>query len=355
MSPKRYGYSRTCDREFGLKKKLFWPEIRKTKADLAIRERISNEITNLQTKTGVPLAVLLSAAGITRRTWTDWQKRKHDETQHNGQIPKAHWLLPEEIDAIVHYARCRTDKKLQGYRRLTWMMVDENIAFASPSSIYRVLKEHNLLNMWSKTHDTAKKKGFDQPLTIHEQWHTDISYIRIQNIFYYFVSVMDGFSRMILVWDLFISMEELTVEIIMMRAKEKYPEANPRLITDNGAQFVGKDFKELLTLLVIDHTFTSPAHPQSNGKLERFHRSFKTEHVRVTAYTSLEQAKQKMSVWIDYYNKERLHSSLNYLTPQEVFEGKTEMRLAERKKKLYTARALRKSVKKQILLSETTL
>lgn len=140
--------------------------------------------------------------------------------------------------------------------------------------------------MWAKSSDTAAKKGFDQPPSIHEQWHTDISYIRIQGVFYYFVSVMDGFSRMILVWDLFITMEELSIEIVIIRAKEKYPDANPRLITDNGAQFVAKDFKELPALLAITHTFTSPAHPQSNGKLERFHRSFKSEHVRITAYTS---------------------------------------------------------------------
>ncbi|MBV5335172.1 MAG: IS3 family transposase [Sulfuricurvum sp.] len=294
-----------------------------------MRTRISSEITELRDKTGIHLSTLLSGAGISRRTWTDWQKRKGDPTQNNGLMPKEHWLLPTEIDAIVAYAENRTDKKLQGYRRLTWMMIDENIVFVSSSSVYRVLKEHGLLNMWAKTNDTARKIGFDQPLAIHEQWHTDISYIRIQNVFYYFVSVMDGFSRKILVWDLFTSMDQLTVEIVLTRAKEKYPEATPRLITDNGAQFIAKDFKELLELLEIAHTFTSPAHPQSNGKLERFHRSFKAEHVRVTAYTSLDQAKRHMSGWIDYYNSKRLHSSLDYLPPQEVFEGKTETRLAE--------------------------
>jgi transposase InsO family protein len=320
-----------------------------------MRTRISNEILELKNKTGLQLEILLSAAGISRRTWTDWQKRSNKETQHNGCIPKAHWLLPEEITAIINYAKNRTNKKLEGYRRLTWMMIDANIAFASPSSVYRVLKEHNLLNMWAKSNDTVKKKGFDQPLNIHEQWHTDFSYIRIQGLFYYFISIMDGFSRKILVWDLFETMEQLTAEIVITRAKELYPEVNPRLITDNGGQFIAKDFKELLTFLGIDHTFTSPAHPQSNGKLERFHSTLKTEHVRLTAYTGLEHAKGKMAVWIDYYNNERLHSSLNYLAPQEVFEGKTEMRLAERKEKLYTTRAYRKSVERRVLSSSTTL
>jgi transposase InsO family protein len=320
-----------------------------------MRTRIIGTITELREKSALPLSVLLSGAGISRRTWTDWQKRKDAPTRHNGLIPKKHWLLPSEIEAIVAYVENRTDKKLLGYRRLTWMMIDENVVYASASSVYRVLKAHGLLNMWAKINDTARKVGFDQPLAIHEQWHTDISYIRVQSVFYYFVSVMDGFSRKILVWDLFTSMEQLTVEIIITRAREAYPEAKPRLITDNGAQFIARDFKELLAILEIDHTFTSPAHPQSNGKLERFHRSFKDEEVRVTAYTNVDQAKRNMSEWIDYYNTRRLHSSLNYLTPQEVFEGKTEIRLAERKKKLYTAREVRKLAYKQALLSESTL
>jgi len=82
--------------------KQFWPEIKKSKADFAIRERISNGIGNLQTKTGVPLSVVLSGAGISRRTWTDWQKRIYYEIQHNWKILKAHWLLPEKIKTIVH-------------------------------------------------------------------------------------------------------------------------------------------------------------------------------------------------------------------------------------------------------------
>lgn len=319
-----------------------------------MRTMIHNEVTKLSEKTGIPTLRLLPAAGISRRTWADWQRRKESPTLHNGAMPKAHWLLPAEIEAIVAYAQNRTDKRLLGYRRLTWMMVDESVVFASPSSIYRVLKAHQLLNMWAKTSDT-RKTGFDQPRKIHEQWHTDISYIRIQSVFYYFVSVMDGFSRMILVWDLFVSMEQLTVGIVLTRAKETYPEATPRLITDNGAQFTARDFKELLGLLEMDHTFTSPGHPQSNGKLERFHRSFKDEHVRVTAYTDLEQAKRSMARWIDYYNNTRLHSALKYLTPKEVFEGKTEKRLDERRKKLHDAREMRKLMRKQASPPLTTL
>jgi transposase InsO family protein len=133
------------------------------------------------------------------------------------------------------------------------------------------------------------------------------------------------------------SLEGIWAEIAVTKAKEKYPFAKPRAITDNGSQFISKDFRELTKLLEIEHTFTSPAHPQSNGKLERFHRTIKSEHVRVSAYFSYEDAKISMGRWIEYYNEKRLHSALCYLPPEDVFQGLKEVRLLERKEKIHTA------------------
>ena len=103
----------------------------------------------------------------------------------------------------------------------------------------------------------------------------------------------------------------------------------------NSSQFISKDFRELTKLLEIEHTFTSPGHPQSNGKLERFHRTLKSEHVRTSSYFSYEDAKERMGSWIEYYNNERLHSAHCYLPPEDVFQGLKEIRLAERRKKMY--------------------
>jgi transposase InsO family protein len=180
-------------------------------------------------------------------------------------------------------------------------------------------------------------KGFIQPQAVHEQWHTDFSYLKIGGNFYYFVAVLDGFSRVILAWGLFMTMEAWTVGTVVQQAKERYPAARPRLITDNGSQFISKDFAELMTLLEMRHTLIRPAHPQSNGKLERFHRTLKSEEVRMSAYLGYEDARFRLGEWIRYYNEERLHSAIYYLTPKEVFEGKTEERLAERREKLHTA------------------
>jgi transposase InsO family protein len=180
-------------------------------------------------------------------------------------------------------------------------------------------------------------KGFTQPTAIHEQWHIDFSYIKIGDEFYYFVSLLDGYSRRILVWELCKTMDGINAEVLVTRAHEMYPHARPRIISDNGSQFCSKDFMELIKLLAFEQTFTSPNHPQSNGKLERFHRTFKVEHVRVTAYLGFEDAKNRMKNWLRFYNEKRLHSAIQYLTPDDVFFGRSESRLAERKEKLHTA------------------
>ena len=224
-----------------------------------------------------------------------------------------------------------------GHRVLCYQMLDENIAAVAPGSVYNVIKRHGLDKMSTELKDDAKK-GFEQPTKVHEQWHTDFSYIKIGGAFYYFISIMDGYSRKILCWELCESMEGINAELLVTRAKELYPDAkNPRLITDNGSQFCSKDFRELVILLELQHTFTSPNHPQSNGKLERFHRSFKTEHVRVTSYLGYEDAKARMAGWINYYNEKRLHSAIKYLPPDDVFSGNADARLAERSEKLHNA------------------
>ena len=306
---------------------------------LAIRQLIEQEITRLHVLTGIAILTLAMFAGVSRRTYREWESRKDVENQHNGHIPRLHWTTPEEEAAIIGYCSERMEL---GYRTLCWQMVDANVAAVSPATVYNVLKRGGLTKKWAELGEDTKK-GFDQPTTVHEQWHADYSYVRVCGNYYYFVSVMDGYSRKILTWGLYPSMEGLWAEIELAKAKELYPFANPRIITDNGSQFISKDFRELLALLEIEHTLTSPGHPQSNGKLERFHRTLKCEHVRQSAYLSFEDAKGRMEKWITYYNEQRLHAALFYLPPEDVFQGLKEQRLAERRNKLHTANINRRN------------
>ena len=301
---------------------------------LEIRQIAEKEITRCKIKTGLPLKTLLKYAGIPQRTWREWSERRNIETRHNNNIPRTYHLTPEEIEAIAAYC---IDNPLKGYRMQCWEMVDKNVAFVSCSSVYNVIKRYDLGKKWAEAVE-MKKKGFDQPKAIHEQWHIDFSYIKIGTVFYYFLGILDGYSRRILNWRLCQNMEGINAEILVAEAKELYPAAKKvRLISDNGGQFISKDFKELLVLLELSHTLTSANHPQSNGKLERFNRTLKTEHVRRSAYINYQDACDRMTQWITYYNNQRLHSAIWYLTPNDVFYGKTENRLAERKEKLHTA------------------
>ena len=144
-----------------------------------------------------------------------------------------------------------------------------------------MLSQVGLLSRWNGK-PSKKGTGFAQPLSAHQHWHIDLSYINIRRTFYHLYSVLDGFSRYIVNWDLRESMTEADIEIILQRTKEKYPEARPRIISDNGPQFIAKDFKEFIRVSGTTHVRTSPFYPQSNGRIERA--SGRERHCRWTTH-----------------------------------------------------------------------
>ncbi len=117
-------------------------------------------------------------------------------------------------------------------------------------------------------------------------------------------------------------MTEAKIEVILQRAKEKYPEARPRIISDNGPQFLARDFKEFIRISGMTHVRTSPFYPQSNGKIERWHKSLKGECIRPLTPLTLEDARRLIQTYVDHYNTVRLHSAIGYVTPQDMLEGR---------------------------------
>jgi transposase InsO family protein len=277
--------------------------------------------------------------GITRSKYYDWRRRYGKTNEHNAWIPRDFYLTDREKRAIIAYYNTHL---LEGYRRLTYMMMDDDIVAVSPSSVYRVLVNAGLLRRWNRK-PSKKGAGFQQPLKAHEHWHIDISYINICGTFYYLCSILDGFSRYIVHWEIRESMTEADVEIILQRAREKFPDAKPRVISDNGPQFISKDFKEFIRISGMTHVKTSPYYPQSNGKLERYHRTVKGTCIRVKTPLSLEDARHLVTDFVDHYNNTRLHSAIGYVTPKDKLQGRAEMILAERDAKLVAARECRKA------------
>jgi transposase InsO family protein len=151
-------------------------------------------------------------------------------------------------------------------------------------------------------------------------------------------SLLDGFSRSIVLWDIRTSMTEADIELILERAKERFPQARPRVISDNGLQFIARDFKEFIRLSGMTHVRTSPFYPQSNGKIERWHQSLKAECLRPGCPLSLQDARRLVNRYVEHYNTVRLHSALGYVTPQALLEGRQQEIWAERDRKLEAAR-----------------
>ena len=287
----------------------------------------------------LPAKKLLAWLELASSKFHQWQKRYGRPNAHNGRMPRDGWLADWEKRAILDYHQRHS---LEGYRRLAFMMLDDDVVAVSPSSVYRVLKQAGRLDRkWQKT--SKKGTGFVQPLTAHEHWHVDVSYLNLGGTFYYLCSLLDGYSRYLVHWEIRESMTERDVETIVQRGLEKFPHERPRIISDNGPQFIAKDFKEFIRLTGITHVRTSPYYPQSNGKLERWHGSLKSERFRLAASTALDPARRVVASFVAHYNQVRLHSALGYITPADKLVGLEDVIFAERDRKLEEARQRRRA------------
>jgi putative transposase len=295
-------------------------------------------VRDLSAKTELSMVRLVSWIGIARGKYFDWRQRYGKANEHNALVPRDHWIDEWEKRAIVDYF---DRHPLEGYRRLTFMMLDEDVVAVSPATTYRVLSRAGRLDRWNRT--TSKKgTGFQQPLRPHEHWHTDVSYLNLGGTFYYLCSILDGASRAIVHWEIRESMKEQDVECILERAKELYPEARPRLISDNGPQFIAKDFKEFIRVSGMSHVKISPYYPQSNGKIERWHKTLKNDALRPAQPSTLEEARRVTGRFIEHYNRVRLHSAIGYIAPSDFMAGKAPNIWKERDRKLEAARERRR-------------
>jgi len=275
--------------------------------------------------------------GLGSSKFYQWKQRYGQVNEHNALVPRDHWLEDWEKDAILAF---HAEHPQEGYRRLTYLMMDQDVVAASPATVYRVLKAHGCFERWNGQ-KTGKGQGFQQPLAPHDHWHVDISHVNVCGTFYYLISVLDGASRFLVHWELRESMTEADVEITLQRAKEAFPSAKPRIITDNGPQFIAKDFKEFIRISGMTHVKTSPYYPQSNGKIERWHQTIKQDCIRPHVPLSLEEARQLVASFVDQYNHRRLHSAIGYVTPADKLAGREQAIFAERDRKLEAARARR--------------
>jgi transposase InsO family protein len=223
-------------------------------------------------------------------------------------------------------------------RELACHFTDEYRYFVSESSVYRILKAHDLITSPAYILLSASDAFKDPTRRVNELWQTDFTYLRVVGWGWYYLStVMDDFSRYILAWRLSTTMaasdvtETLDAALIKSGVEQVQVHHRPRLLSDNGPAYLSKELRSYLDSHCITHTRSAPYHPMTQGKIERYHRSMKNV-VKLENYYLPWQLEQQVECFIEYYNNERYHESLKNVTPADVYYGRNHDILSRREK-----------------------
>ena len=275
----------------------------------------------------------LMALGIPKSSYYRWRRCDGLESHSGDRGRPWNRITLEEENKILTVAR--ESPELSSRQLAAW--ITDNAGFAvSESTVYRILRREGLVKR-QETQLTAANEYHTKTTRPHQMWATDASYFRVVGWgYYYLVTVMDDYSRYILAWKLQKDMSansliEVIQEAVDATGMTDVPvEDRTRLLSDNGAGYVSRTFREYLRLVGIGHILAAPYHPQTNGKLERYHRSIKRE-VNQVPYEFPGQLERAIADFVDYYNYRRYHKALGNVTPAEVLYGRREQILQRRK------------------------
>jgi transposase InsO family protein len=302
-------------------------------------------------RSGWPVRRTLRVLEIPPGSFYRWRREPPASTGPPRSAPGSLYeLLPAERQAIVDYALAHPEVR---HRELAWKMLDENVAAVSSSSVYRVLREAHLGCRWPARDPKSGRPRPALPTRPDEQWQTDLRYVKVGRRNYYLLSFLDVYSRYIPHWALLRWMDGVSVSIEAAAALETLTppqrpvldapmgRRGPVIQSDHGSGFIAREFASTLAESQVGHTLIRPHTPTDNAFIERYHRTIGAQ-LDAQELADEVQARSVIGGLIDHYNHHRLHSSLSFLRPVDYYRGDPAARLAERRRKLQTARALRK-------------
>ena len=296
------------------------------------------EIIRIVEQSEIGVVRTLIELGIPTSTFYKWYG-KYKEYGYDGMAPehrqqRRFWnqLPPWERDRVVEIALERPDLSP---RELAHHITDHQRWFISESTVYRILKSKGLVTSPAYIVMAASDSFKDKTTRVHQMWQTDFTYFKVLYWGQYFLStILDDYSRYIIHWELCSSMTEKDVERSVENALHKAglrKYERPKLLSDNGPCYKALELKEFLEEKGIEHINGRPYHPQTQGKIERYHRSMKNV-VKLDNYYSPDQLRERIHEWVEYYNNDRYHESLENLKPVDVYLGKAERILKQRRK-----------------------
>jgi transposase-like protein len=293
---------------------------------VSVREK--SAIIALVTGSELPWSRVVAQLGLPRSTYYRWLKKQREgnlEDKKGGSSLPWNRISPDEEAMVLAEARASPDLSC---RQLAWKVTDSGCIYISESTVYRIVKREGLIKPAEIIGFKAAKEYRRKTKRPNELWASDCCHLRVVDWgWYYLETVMDDFSRFILSWDLKTDMSGGSLEDVVQQAVDftgmtDVPvEDRSVLLSDNGAGYISQQFNHYLRLVGIRHITASPFHPQTNGKIERYHRSVKGEIGRVP-YDMPSELKEAIRAFIEYYNYRRYHEGLGNVAPYDVYTGR---------------------------------
>ena len=310
------------------------------------------EIINIVNDSPLTVKKTLEKIGVNKSTFYDWVSRfkkygfdgLHDRCRPPGYIwNKIHEDMKEKVIGLAK------EKTHFSCREVACEITDKNGYFISESSVYRILKPLGLVRRIEFAINDAKEEFTDKTSCINEMWQTDFTYFKIIDWGWYYLStVLDDYSRRILAWKLCKTMEtddaKATIDLALKNTdlSKAPPIIMPTLLSDNGPSYVSSEFGKYLAKRGMRHTRGRPYHPQTQGKIERYHQSMKNI-ILLNKYASPSELEAVIEKWVEYYNKTRYHEAIGNVTPDDKYFGRDIRIIARRKRvKVATFRKRRK-------------
>ncbi len=317
-----------------------------------LQQRVVAEVEQARTRSSMPVRTSLKILGIPFGSYYRWKREEswQRERTHPIQPVQVFEALASEKQAVKEYALAHPEIR---HRELAWRMIDEDVVCVSPSTVYRILLEQNLMNR----HRGRRKRYREEQekATRPDQiWGTDFMYLTIGKEQYFFTAFIDEYSRYIVHWELMSSMDGRALSIAAQAALQTLPRDSegramiqPVIRSDNGSGYISQEFGEVLEYHRLVHCRIRPHCPEENGVIERANRTFR-EKLDELELTSRSEAEAALASIVTHYNTERLHSALGYKTPVTYYRGDPARVDSERLLKLRQARHQRKEANLQL-------
>ena len=299
------------------------------------------EIIRLVERSHLPAKQTLDMLGVPRTTFYRWYERYRLEGQQaledKAPLPARVWnRIPDDVrERLITLA---LDKPELSPRELAVTFTDTEGYFVSESSVYRLLKAHDLITSPAFIVIKAASQFKDKTTAINQMWQTDFTYLKIIGWGWMYLStILDDFSRYVIAWKLCSTMKSSdvteTLELAMQASGCDQADVvhKPKLLSDNGSSYLSGELADWLSNNEMRHLRGAPYHPQTQGKIERWHQTLKN-CILLENYFLPGDLEKQIETFVDHYNHQRYHESLKNLTPADIDFGRGQSILAKRDK-----------------------